>query len=175
MPGDPTIRASVGADLAAIASLYAAAFPDEDLLPLVRELLQDAGDAMSLVATVGSAIAGHVLLTKCGIDGSRIVAALLGPLAVAPARQREGIGTALVRDGLQRLKKTDAGLVCVLGDPAYYGRLGFRRETGVEPPYRLPIEWSEAWQSQYLLDGIEPVTGLLVVPRPWREAALWGP
>ncbi len=175
MPDEPIIRPSVQSDNAAIESLYPEAFPDEDLAPLVRRLLQEGDIVLSLVAAIDSKIAAHALFTSCGVEGSSVEAALLGPLAVAPDQQRRGLGTALVRGGLKRLRDNSTGLVCVLGDPAYYGRLGFRPETRVKPPYRLPAEWSEAWQSQYLRDGIEPVTGVLVVPRPWREAALWGP
>ncbi len=169
------IRESVQADIAAIGSLYPDAFPDEDLLPLVRDLLHDAAVAVSLVGAVNSQIVGHGVFTKCGVVGSDVESALLGPLAVAPAWQRRGVGSAIVRAGLQRLKDAGVALVCVLGDPAYYGRLGFVPETLVEPPYRLLTEWRGAWQSQYLVDVMVPYTGKLAVPPQWLRPALWAP
>ena len=169
------IRESAQADAAAIESLYPEAFPDEDLLPLVRDLLQDAAIAISLVAVIDSQIVGHAIFTKCGVVGSRVSAALLGPLGVAPAWQRQGIGSAIVRAGLQRLKSEDVSLVCVLGDPRYYSRLGFQPDGLIEPPFPLPREWVGAWQSQYLDNTMASCTGRLAVPRQWLQPALWAP
>lgn len=169
------IRESVQADAGGIESLYLQAFPQENLLPLVRDLLQDAEIAMSLVGTIGLQIVGQVIFTKCGVELRDVKAALLGPLAVLPARQRCGIGSALVRAGLQRLTDEGVALVCVLGDPAYYSRLGFMPETCVEPPYRLPTEWCGAWQSRYLNDTRVPCAGRLAVPPQWLQPALWAP
>lgn len=169
------IRESANSDAAAIEALYPQAFPDEDLLPLVRDLLQDAAIAISLVGAIDQQVAGHAIFTNCGVVGSGIEAALLGPLAVAPVWQRRGIGTAIARAGLQRLKDAEVSLVCVLGDPSYYGRLGFLPETHVEPPYPLPAEWVTAWQSQYLQDARVRCSGKLTVPPQWLDPALWAP
>ena len=169
------IRESEQADVAAIESLYPEAFPDEDLIPLVRDLLPDSTITLSLVGAIDLEIVGHAIFTRCGVAGSAVKAALLGPLAVARAWQRQGIGSAIVRAGLQRLKDAGADLVCVLGDPAYYGRLGFVPEALVEPPYRLPAEWSGAWQSQYLNESTAPCAGKLTLPPPWLQPALWAP
>lgn len=175
MSDELEIRESTQADLAAIESLYPEAFPEEDLLPLVRDLLQDPATAISLVGAIDQHIAGHAIFTKCGVAGSSANAALLGPLAVAPAWQRQGIGSALVRAGLRCLKDEDVQLVCVLGDPAYYGRLGFVPDTLVEPPFPLPAEWIGAWQSQYLHDTGVRCAGKLAVPQQWLQPALWAP
>jgi putative acetyltransferase len=167
------IRESVQADISAIESLYPEAFPDEDLLPLVRDLLQHPAIAVSLIGAIDLRIVGHAMFTRCGVVGCSVKAALLGPLAVAPAWQRQGIGSGIVRAGLQRLTAAGVGLVCVLGDPAYYGRLGFVPETLVEPPFPLPAEWQGAWQSQYLDVTTAPCSGKLNVPPQWRHAELW--
>lgn len=171
----PDIRDSVQSDLAAIELLYPDAFPDEDLLPLVGDLLRDAAIATSLVAVVDSQIVGHGVFTKCGVLGSSIEAALLGPLVVAPDWQRQGIGSAIVRVGLRRLQEEDVTIVCVLGDPAYYRRHGFRLETSLEPPYPLPDEWKGAWQSKSLVEAPERCSGTLSLPAVWRKPALWAP
>lgn len=167
------IRESVAGDYDAIVSLYPQAFRDEDLVPLVRELLSDTAVTLSFVAVIDAQITGHVILTKCGVAGSGISAALLGPLAVAPARQRQGIGSAIVRCGLRRLEDVD--LVCVLGDPGYYKRFGFLPESRVEPPFRLPVEWSDAWQSLCIDNEKLQRPGKLLVPRQWLKPALWAP
>ena len=90
------IRESRPDDSAAIRSLYPEAFPDEDLLPLVRDLLNDSVVTISFVATIDTRIVGHVIFTRCGVVGNSVNASLLGPLAVAPAWQRKGIGSAIV-------------------------------------------------------------------------------
>jgi putative acetyltransferase len=164
------IRPSVPGDRAGIEALYPAAFPDEDLLPLLRELLPHPSVAFSLVAEAGMELVGHVVFTGCPDK-----VALLGPLAVAPARQKQGIGKALVNAGLERLERSGWVRVLVLGDPAYYGRLGFTCETGVEPPYELPSAWRTAWQAKELGGPHAPPRGRLAVPPPWNRRALWAP
>ena len=169
------IRESAPGDLISIEALYPDVFPNEDLLPLVTELLQEATIALSLVGIIGPSLVGHVIFTTCGVAGSSDKVALLGPLAVAPAWQRRGIGSALVRAGLQQLDSAGVTRVFVLGDPAYYGRLGFVPETRVVPPYPLPAEWRGAWQSRSLRSAEPPRLGKLSVPQPWLQPALWAP
>lgn len=161
--------------MASIERLYPAAFPEEDLLPLVRQLLTEDPGILSLVAEAGEATVGHILFTLCGISGSDAKAALLAPLAVAPEWQRKGIGSALIREGLSRLKRDGVARAYVLGDPAYYGRSGFSPETGVAPPYPLPEEYREAWQSLGLGSAPLPDHGTLGLPDVWMQPALWAP
>ncbi|MEM9106590.1 MAG: N-acetyltransferase [Pseudomonadota bacterium] len=175
MTGQLEIRESKPQDRATIDALYRAAFPEEDLLPLLTELLKDGPDVLSLVALTEDQLAGHVIFTPCGIDHRPGTASLLGPLAVAPNRQRQGVGGELVRAGLQRLEADGTELVCALGDPGYYGRFGFAREAAVLPPYKLPKEWDGAWQSLCLKEGVPPVGGTLKVPEPWQKQTLWSP
>lgn len=168
------IRESCPDDRAAIESLYPQAFPDEDLLPLVRELIDDPAVTVSLVATFETAIAGHAIFTTCSLPAD-VKVALLGPVAIAPSRQKQGVGSTLVYAGLQQLEQADVVRVCVLGDPAFYGRLGFRPESAIEPPYKLPDEWLGAWQSVGLRETPAPCKGRLLVPPQWRRPALWAP
>ena len=172
---DLQIRESRDSDRSAIEALYPAAFPDEDLVPLVNTLLQSRPDVLSLIGVEGQSVIAHVIFTHCGIEGGSDQSALLAPLAVAPNRQRHGIGSKIVRAGIQEMEDAGVSLVLVLGDPAYYGRFGFARETSVKPPYPLPEEWDGAWQSLTLGGKNSIPAGQLVVPEPWRERALWAP
>ena len=168
------IRESARDDLVSIGALYPVAFPDEDLLPLVKALLRQGPVTLSLVAVVGASLVGHVIFTSCGITGSGDTVALLGPLAVAPAWQRQGVGRALVRAGTGRMEAAGATRVCVLGDPAYYGRLGFAVEAHIAPPYRLPAEWRTAWRSIGLGDTEHlPDRCKLITPQAWMQPSLW--
>jgi len=169
------IRESGSSDVAAIKALYPAAFPDEDLLPIVTTLLAGEIDVLTLVATADDALAGHILFTRGAVPGHARPAALLAPLAVAPERQRQGIGNRLVRSGLERLRADGTGPVYVLGDPAYYGRFGFTPDRVVEPPYPLPDEYSDAWQSLCLNGDAPQQTATLSLPEPWLRQELWGP
>lgn len=169
------IRESSRLDTQAIERLYAQAFPSEDLLPLVRELTQDRTLCISLVAAAESELVGHAIFTRCTVSGCSASAALLGPVGVTPAWQRRGVGSDLIRFGLQQLETDKVTLVLVLGDPAYYGRLGFTQERQIEPPFQLPSEWTDAWQSQYLERAAAPCVGRLRVPPPWNRRELWAP
>jgi len=167
------IRASDPGDVATIETLYPQAFPDEDLVPLVRELLGEGDTVLSLVAVLQGDLAGHVLFTACSLEGGADRVSLLAPLAVAPASQGKGLGSTLVREGLRLLQMDGVVQVYVLGDPAYYARFGFKTEARVEPPYPLPEEWRPAWQSVGLHGAAESLRGKLSVPPPWRQPALW--
>jgi putative acetyltransferase len=169
------IRESLPNDVTSIEKLYPTAFPDEDLLPLVRELLRVEPMVLSLVGIADKALVGHVMFTTCGITGRTDKVMLLGPLAIAPAWQRQGIGSAIVRAGLRRSEIAGTNQVYVLGDPAYYSRFGFEPDDGVTPPYPLPEEWHDAWQSLSLRGDKPSLRGKLSVPPPWRQHALWAP
>jgi putative acetyltransferase len=82
---------------------------------------------MALVARHAGVIVGHVGFPRLAVDvdGRALPAAGLAPLAVAPSVQRRGIGGALVRAGIERLRAQGETLVLVVGDPRYYARFGF--------------------------------------------------
>ena len=169
------IRNSVSADNKAIESLYPKAFPDEDLLPVVKDLLQDPAATTSMVGVLDDEVVAHIIFTACGVSGSPVDAALLAPLGVSPDWQRQGIGSELVQAGLQQMESAGKQIVCVLGDPAYYGRLGFRSDMSIRPPYPLPKEYEGAWQSITLSADAGSCSGQLLVPRPWCQRSLWMP
>jgi putative acetyltransferase len=170
---EAAIRNSTPADAGAIEALYVAAFPHEDLLPVVRALLKGDVPVLSLVAASGHLVIGHVVFTPCTLGEAHIPVSLLAPLAVLPPNQRSGIGTAMVRAGLRHSAESGALYAFVLGDPAYYGRFGFEPARDVAPPYPLPDGWQSAWRFVRLENDLPEPRGLLQVPLPWQDRALW--
>ncbi|MGE0700449.1 MAG: GNAT family N-acetyltransferase [Hyphomicrobiaceae bacterium] len=175
MPGTLEIRASLADDVSSIAGLMAEAFPDEDLLPLVRELLALPSGQLSLIAIRDGALVGSVLFTMGKVSGFDARVALLGPLAVAASARNSGVGRALVEAGLDRLSRDGVACVLLLGAPAYYGRLGFVPELAIQPPFPLIPEWRQAWQSVRLASSGPIARGLLALPAPWMRPSLWSP
>jgi putative acetyltransferase len=175
-PSDVVVRMSEARDRSGLDRLYRDAFPNELLMPLVEALLDLAEGVTSLVAVRDGGVIGHVMFTCGRVAGSDRPVALLGPLAVAPSAQRTGIGRALVGTGLSRLARCGVLRALVLGDPAYYGRLGFVTETDVRPLYDLPLDWGPAWQSMTPPGvGTLAIRGRLELPAPWHDKALWSP
>jgi putative acetyltransferase len=121
------IRYARPADHAAISDVVEAAFGQPDEAQLVERLRAD-GDAMfELVAEADGKVAGHVMFSRLWADRDDLYAAL-APVAVRPDLQRTGLGSALIRAGLQSAPQFGAVGVLVLGDPAYYPRFGFSAE-----------------------------------------------
>ncbi|MDJ0685658.1 MAG: N-acetyltransferase [Alphaproteobacteria bacterium] len=168
------IRETAPVDAPAIQALLSEAFPDEALWPVVERLLTTDAPVLSLCAMQDADLIGHVLFTHCRVAPTETPVALLAPVAVRADRRRQGVGGALILDGLRRLAASGAGLALVLGDPAYYSRFGFETETAVTPPYPLPEAWREAWRSRPFSETAPPpLSGPLIVPNPWRDPALW--
>lgn len=169
------IRVSGPGDLPALEALYTEAFPEEPLVPLVRSLLTEVPGARSLVAQRDGALAGHIVFVDCTIPGHEHRVALLGPLAVTPSRQRQGIGSHLAHAGLGREAARGTDLVFVLGDPAFYGRFGFTPGAPTAPPQPIPEEWRPAWQCKQIGSSPPPGGAVLTVPPPWDVPAYWLP
>ena len=131
------IRKETSGDAAAIKSLVADAFDDENPSALI-DRLRSSGDAeFSLIAIEHGEIRGYVMLSRLRAD---LRALGLGPLAVAPAHQRRGIGSVLVSEALEHAAAAFWEIVFVLGDPLYYARFGFDSALarGFASPYAGP-------------------------------------
>ncbi len=175
MPVEFDLRETTPDDTPQVLALYPKAFPEEDLTGIVGELLALDKGVLSLGAFLGEALVGHAIFTFCSTADDSGKAALLGPLCVGPQQQHAGIGTALVKTGLERLKGKGIAAVFVLGDPNYYQRFGFVAESAVQPPYPLPTEWAGAWQSLSFAKHAPLKSGQLRLPEPWMQPAYWGP
>lgn len=120
------IRAEKEKDWRAVRSLNTIAFARNDEAALVDELRREARPCLSLIAEQDRAIVGHILFTPVSLSEHRELKMMgLGPMAVAPLYRRQGIGSRLVRAGLEQCRRLSFGAVVVLGDPQYYSRFGF--------------------------------------------------
>lgn len=135
------IRDETPSDYDAVRALNEAAFGTDTEARLVDALREQASPLVSLIAEQDGAIVGHILfspVTLSGHDDLKIMG--LAPMAVTPARQRQGIGSSLVGAGLERCRTLGAGAVVVLGHPAFYPRFGFVPSTrfGIDCEYGVP-------------------------------------
>lgn len=118
------------ADVAAIHRLTLAAFDDvpysDQTEARIVDALRDAGAlTLSLVAWREEEIIGHAAFSPVRVNGQDVGLFGLGPVSVRAEHQRSGVGSAIVHDGLDRLKAKGATGCVVFGDPGYYGRFGF--------------------------------------------------
>ena len=133
------IRPEAPGDEAAIYTLTEAAFrgmefADGDEQDLVNQLREDGDLTLSLVAKDRGRIIGHIAFSPVTISDGSSNWYGLGPVSVEPSRQGERIGSMLVIDGLERLRAKGANGCVLLGDPAYYGRFGFRHDPRLKYP-----------------------------------------
>ena len=130
------IRPEAPADIPAIRAVTRAAFLDhpysEQTEHLIIERLRERGMlALSLVAEIQDEIVGHIAFSPVELsDGSRDWFGL-GPLSVTPLRQGQGIGGALIRQGLEMLKARNAAGCVVMGEPDLYRKFGFRNDAKI--------------------------------------------
>ncbi len=122
------IRPETAADSEAIFRIEAAAFKGEAHAVLVDKLRADGALLLSQVAVLDDRLVGHAAYTMLTItDGDRVhFMPGLGPIGVEPAYQGAGIGSALVRAGLQAMRDLDYALLFLVGSPRYYPRFGFQ-------------------------------------------------
>ena len=143
------IRPEEPRDAAAIRSVTTAAFRAMPYSQQTEAAIVDAlraGGAMtvSLVAVDGDEVVGHVAFSPVTIDGAEATGWYgVGPLSVHPDRQRQGIGSALMKAGLQKIEAIGAAGCVLLGDPGYYRRFGFKVGGGLVYP-DAPAEYFQA-------------------------------
>lgn len=128
---DLRLRTEAPGDVAAISAVTEAAFREhphsrQTEAQIVEALRRAGALSLSLIAQLNGQLVGHVAFSPVTITGGARGWHSLGPLSVSPAAQGMGVGTALVWHGLRTLRLQGAAGCVVLGEPAYYGRFGFR-------------------------------------------------
>lgn len=121
------IRREKPEDIEGIRTVNESAFEQTQEADIVDVLRDHCPDVLSLVAVEGNRIVGHILFSPATIqthDGE-VVGMGLAPMAVLPDYQGQGIGSKLIRSGLEALKESPYPFVIVLGHPKYYPRFGF--------------------------------------------------
>lgn len=126
------IRPETPRDASAIDEVTATAFEpmaysDGSEVAIIRKLRDDGDLLLSLVAEEARQIIGHVAFSAVSIGTSSDIWYGLGPVSVAPDRQRQGIGRKLIETGLAELRKAGGSGCVLVGDPGYYHRFGFVR------------------------------------------------
>jgi putative acetyltransferase len=130
------IRSEKDADVRAIREATVAAFKTLEISNHTEQFIIDAlraakALAVSLVAETDGRVIGHIAFSPVTIsDGTRDWYGC-GPVSVSPEYQRQGIGEALIRKGLSRLKDMNARGCCLVGHPDYYRKFGFRNVSGL--------------------------------------------
>jgi putative acetyltransferase len=173
------LRNEVSGDRQAVRDVHTRAFGGHgskvaDLVETLRDTIT-ADNGLSLVAEHEGQVVGHVMFTRCLLDAPRrlVEVQVVSPLAVAPEHQKQGIGSALIEDGLRIMAERQVPLVFLEGDPGYYGRLGFLPGGGQgfrKPSLRIP----DAAFQVMRLPRYEPwMTGTMVYSEPfWRHDAV---
>jgi putative acetyltransferase len=129
------IRSEAEADVDAIAEVTVAAFKTLEISHHTEQFIIAALRAakaltVSLVAEMDGRVIGHIAFSPVSISDGSLNWYGLGPVSVLPAYQRQGIGKALIREGLSRLKGMNAQGCCLVGHPDYYRKLGFKNLPG---------------------------------------------
>ncbi len=128
-------------DWSAVRALNVSAFKTSAEANLVDALRKQSQPVVSLVAKENKTVVGHIMFSPVTLTGSPDLEIMgLAPMAVAPERQRKGIGSALIRAGLERCRQLGMGAVVVLGHISYYPRFGFKPSSsfGIGCEYEVP-------------------------------------
>lgn len=149
-----TIRREIPEDIASIRYVNEQAFDQNGEAELVEKLRNRGVLTLSLVAVQDDEIVGHIAFSPVKVEAERsnFEAIALAPMAVLPAYQRRGVGSQLVRAGLEECRRLGHAMAVVLGHPDYYPRFGFipAKPKGIECEFEAP---DEAWMVLELREG----------------------
>ena len=177
------ISEETGNRQAAIVDLFAETFAasegaDEGALigGVARDLLRDtpAPDIRVFLATDADRLIGAAIFTRLSYPEDPKVVFLLSPMAVAPNRQGQGVGQALLTEALARLGAGGVNAAVTYGDPAFYGRVGFKPLSEDQARAPLPLSYPHGWIGQSLTGGEMPaLKGPSKCVPPLDRADIW--
>jgi putative acetyltransferase len=162
------IRPETTADHDAVSTVNQFAFGQDDEARLVVALRGSGYMRASLVAEKNERVVGHILFSHLPIvtEAYTVPALELASMAVLPENQRQGIGSALVRCGLEVCREQGNRIVVVLGDPQFYQRFGFSSKMAAH--LDSPFTRSESFMAVELVPGaLAGVTGRVQFPPPF--------
>jgi len=145
------IRIEKENDRDAVYAINESAFETPSEANLVDTLREQAQPVVSLVAEGNGKVVGHIIFSPVSLTGHPNLKIMgLAPMAVAPEHQSKGIGSALVRSGLEQCKQQGFTAVVVLGHPEYHPRFGFSPSSsfGIDCEYEVPEEVFMAMELQ---------------------------
>ena len=144
-----TIRNEETEDYGAIRSVNEYAFGQSEEADIVDKLRISGASTRSLVAIVDAQVIGHIQFSPVGIEhsGGEIEGVGLGPMAVLPDFQRQGIGSALAEAGLHEMRERAFPFVVVLGHPEYYPRFGFQPAS----KYEIVCQWEGVPEEAFMV------------------------
>ncbi|MCH7408927.1 N-acetyltransferase [Belliella sp. DSM 111904] len=164
------IRQETKNDFNAVFEVNKLAFGQDSEANLVELLRQSEAfiPQLSLVATLGNKIVGHILFTKIQIindDKSETDSLALAPMAVRPEFQNKGIGGQLIKHGLDKARELQHKSVIVLGHEHYYPKFGFipAEKYYIKSPYEVPTNVFMALE--LVTDGLKNTNGLVKYPQ----------
>ena len=147
------IRTATHEDRDSINDIYSSAFPKSESEPVAKlavDLLSEHSTPkpFSLIAEIDGLVVGHIAFSPVEIDDHEdFQAYILAPLAVRPAYQKRGIGSALIEYGMRQWSAMNINAVFVYGDPDYYGQFGFDRDAARNYPAPYPLHYPFGWQA----------------------------
>ncbi len=156
-------------DLPRIRQVHARAFGQQSEADLVDALRAGGHARISLVAETESGVVGHILFSEMAVltHAGDLPALSLAPVAVLPEHQRQGIGAALIRQGLAAAREAGHDIVIVLGHPDYYPRFGF--SASLAERLGSPFAAGPAWMAMELSPGaLAKVDGWAAYPPPFQ-------
>ena len=130
------VRDEYQGDIPAIRDLNKRAFEQDQEANIIDALRSNRAVMLSMVAISDGQVVGHIMYSPISIDG-KVSGAALGPMAVLPEYQGQGVGSELIKKGNQRLRNDGCPFIIVLGHSEYYARFGF------EPAsmHEITCEW----------------------------------
>lgn len=166
-----------------IAALFSRTFTDSEgpgegrlIGDLARALVADTPEADRCVFTArdGGALAGCIVFSRLTYPEDARTVFVLAPVAVTTGHQGRGIGQALLRFGLDEMRRHGAEVAVTYGDPAYYGKVGFRPIAEAEAAAPFPLTFPDGWLAQSLTDRpLEPLKGPSTCVPALADPAYW--
>ncbi len=149
-----SIREEEPRDIPSVRALNEEVFESPAEADIVDALRVNCPGTLSLVAEERGRILGHILFSRVTVDrnGQTIAGMGLAPMAVSPDRQGQGIGSHLVKSGIDILQDQNCPFIIVLGHPQYYPRFGFERASA----HGLACQWEDVPDEAFMVMVLDP-------------------